>query len=107
MRRTASTGLSVVVVAAVAAIAFAVSGSGPARSAEPSGSPSSPAGRQGLLGLRPVPQPGDRRILVLKPPALPDPGGAPGGVAPEGAERPWAPQSRKAQTERYCRRLAI
>src|SRR2546427_297506 len=78
MRRTASTGLSVVVVAAVAAIAFAVSGSGPARSAEPSGSPSSPAGWQGLLGLRPVPQLGGREIVVVQ---VPSPRGPARGAA--------------------------
>src|SRR5439155_549049 len=79
----------VVVVAAVAAIAFAVSGSGPARSAEPSGSPSSPAGWQGLLGLRPVPQLGDREIVVLKLPSLADRVRAAGGVATEVQERAW------------------
>ena len=105
MRRTASTGLSVVVVAAVAAIAFAVSGSGPARSAEPSGSPSSPAGWQGLLGLRPVPQLGDREIVVLKLPSLADRVRAAGGVATEVQERAWTREAQKAQ-QRVLERLS-
>jgi subtilisin family serine protease len=86
-------------------VAVAVTGSGAARSAETPAPPLA-AGWQGLLGLRPVPQLGDREIVVLELPSLADRVRAAGGVATEAQEKAWTREAERAQ-RRVLQRLAV
>src|SRR5262249_34442782 len=105
MRRTASALYAVLAVAGVVAAVVALSGGEAAHSARASAPSPSPAGWQGLLGLRPVPQLGDREIVVLKLPSLAERVRAAGGVATEVQERAWTREAQKAQ-QRVLQRLS-
>src|SRR5438552_10189900 len=87
-------GLAAAIVVALTVL-VALSGGVPARSA---GSRESPAaGWQGLLGVRPVPQLGDREIVVLRLPSLADRVREAGGVATEAQEKAWTREAQRAQ----------
>ncbi len=95
MRRAADVLRIAVLGAGVAAVALALSGGGTARSAGSSASPA--AGWQGLLGARPVPQLGDREVVVLRLPSLADRVRTAGGVATEAQEKAWTREAQQAQ----------
>src|SRR5262245_29690881 len=106
MRRTASALYAVLTASGLIAAVLALSGGETARSAAAAAAPS-PAGWQGLLGLRPAPQLGDRSIVVLRLPSLADRLRAAGGVATEAQERAWTREAEKAQVRVLQRLSAI
>ena len=69
MRRAASALLLAALLSGAIAVGIALLEGGAARSAD-APVPQSAAGWQGLLGVRPVPQLGDREIVVLELPSL-------------------------------------
>jgi hypothetical protein len=97
MRRAADlprAGACVVLVTAVAIAAIAGGG----RSAATANPPApAAAGWQGLLGIRPEPQLGDREIVVLRLASLADRLRAAGGVATEAQEKAWTRDAQQAQ----------
>ncbi|HZO49265.1 MAG TPA: S8 family serine peptidase [Gaiellaceae bacterium] len=103
MRRAAEIAALAAVGAGVLAAALATTGGQVARSADAPRNDA--AGWQGLLGERPVPQLGDRKIVVLRLPSLADRVRAAGGTATEAQERAWTRAAEGAQ-ERVLRRLA-
>ena len=105
MRRVGSALLVGLLASGIVAVAVAVSGSGPGRSAPAPTAPSA-AGWQGLLGLRPVPQLGDREIVVLRLPSLADRVREAGGVATEAQEKAWTREAEQAQ-RLVLQRLAV
>ena len=105
MRRAVSALLAGFSAVGLVAAAVAVSGSGSARSAD-APAPAAAAGWQGLLGLRPVPQLGDREIVVLDVPSLADRVREAGGVATEADEKAWTREAEQAQ-QRVLQRLAV
>jgi subtilisin family serine protease len=104
MRRAVSALVVAAVAGGLAAAAFTVSTREPERAAARPLAPSA-AGWQGLLGLRPVPQLGDREIVVLRLPSLADRVREAGGTATEADERAWTREARQAQ-ETALRRLS-
>lgn len=64
------------------------------------------AGWQGLLGARPVPQLGNRQIVVLRLPSLADRVELAGGTATEADERAWTREAQAAQ-QTVLKRLAL
>jgi subtilisin family serine protease len=103
MRRGRNAVVLCACVAGLVAAALVVSGGGTARSAEAPPARAA-AGWQGLLGLRPVPQLGDREIVVLRLESLADRVHDAGGVATEVQERTWTRDAERAQ-QRVLRRL--
>jgi minor extracellular serine protease Vpr len=94
-----------IALAAVVAIVIALSGAGAGRTA--GGTAPSAAGWQGLLGFRPVPQLGDREIVVLKLASLSDRVRAAGGAATEAQEKAWTREAEHAQRRVLVRLSAL
>src|SRR5215471_3015279 len=92
-----------IALAALVAVVIALSGAAVGRTA--GGAALSAAGWQGLLGFRPVPQLGDREIVVLKLPSLADRVRAAGGTVTETQEKAWTRGAEQAQ-RRVLRRLS-
>ena len=105
MRRVANAFLLGSLIAIAVAAGIVALGGGAARSADAPALPSA-AGWQGLLGLRPVPQLGDREVVVLRLPSLADRVRNAGGVATEAEERAWTREAERAQ-QRVLQRLAV
>jgi Subtilase family/Peptidase inhibitor I9 len=97
MRRAADVVRAGGLVAAVTALAAAIAATG-GRSAAPADRAAPPsAGWQGLLGVRPQPQLGDREIVVLRLASLADRLRAAEGVATEAQEKAWTRDAQRAQ----------
>ena len=97
MRRAADLLRAGALVALTTIVAVAVVATG-GRSASSADSPAPAAsGWQGLLGVRPQPQLGDREIVVLRLASLADRLRAAGGVATEAQEKAWTRDAERAQ----------
>ena len=92
-------------VAALVGVTFALSGAGVGRSA--GGPAPSAAGWQGLLGVRPVPQLGDREIVVLRLRSLADRVREAGGIATEAEEKAWTRDATREQRQVLLRLSTI
>ncbi len=91
--------------ATVAVVAALVLAGGGSSESQPAALPSA-AGWEGLLGARPVPQLGNRQIVILRLPSLADRVELAGGVATEADERAWTREAEAAQRA-VLKRLAL
>jgi subtilisin family serine protease len=97
MRRVADLLRAGALAGVVTAVTFAVvAGGGTSAPRADSPAPAA-AGWQGLLGLRPQPQLGDREIVVLRLASLASRLQAAGGVATEAQEKAWTREAQQAQ----------
>lgn len=104
MRTRPSAELGLLAAACAVAVAVLAGSAGAPAADSPEATP--PAGWQGLLGDRPLPQLGQRQLVLLRAPSLADRVRAAGGVADEETMRRWTRTARGAQ-ERLLTRLAF